>query len=433
MGIQILTKTPFDEPNEQVIIYKGSFTLKNGDIEIPVDGKIYYKWFPSQGVAFDGHTSDKTDLYSVYNYDLVLNSIVCGACFITNYRPAEEINIEGKFNSECYIGEKNISVTGIYFELFNFRDFAFIYASDGIILQNEKYLFEIVKHKEFKSEFKKLKALGGYQPLYSGKLYLIDNKGFTHTESDEILSCLFHLITFLNGRRTSPLFRKGVFEDEIIWSDYSSYYVDQFKHVKSWAPQFWPIEVQQMWVKLTVLWQDQDIKEVLQTAIMSYVRANGDSVYFWEGVTMTANTLELLFNFLIVEQKKIISGKDIENLQASNKIRLLLAQMNVLNDIPETLVDIIAYRNSQPHLHKYDGPELFTYIRNIMVHGQLDKRRKLSDITNEALRDIQTLGIWYVELIILYILNYEGKYSNRTLKAQYSGQDEEIVPWKIAP
>ena len=39
------------------------------------------------------------------------------------------------------------------------------------------------------------------------------------------------------------------------------------------------------------------------------------------------------------------------------------------------------------------------------------------------------LGIWYVELLVLYILDFKGIYFNRCSGAGWSGEGEEKVPW----
>ncbi|EPZ54847.1 hypothetical protein H477_3988 [[Clostridium] sordellii ATCC 9714] len=43
------------------------------------------------------------------------------------------------------------------------------------------------------------------------------------------------------------------------------------------------------------------------------------------------------------------------------------------------------------------------------------------------MRDILQIGTRYVELVVLYIINYKGEYSNR-LKDRWYGE-VEVVPW----
>lgn len=52
---------------------------------------------------------------------------------------------------------------------------------------------------------------------------------------------------------------------------------------------------------------------------------------------MLAQTaLELIYNWWVVVEKKVIIGKDSENISASSNIRLLPAQLNMHYDAPES-------------------------------------------------------------------------------------------------
>ena len=39
------------------------------------------------------------------------------------------------------------------------------------------------------------------------------------------------------------------------------------------------------------------------------------------------------------------------------------------------------------------------------------------------------LSLWYIELLILHTLEYNGKYSNRCTDEPWAGQNEVNVPW----
>ena len=70
-----------------------------------------------------------------------------------------------------------------------------------------------------------------------------------------------------------------------------------------------------------------------------------------------------------------------------------------------------------------DAPEIVVQIRNAIVHSHIDKRKKLSAIANEVKDEALTLCLWYIELSLLKILHYNGKYFNRCSRRM---QD---VPW----
>jgi hypothetical protein len=162
--------------------------------------------------------------------------------------------------------------------------------------------------------------------------------------------------------------------------------------------------------------------ECLTTTIHWYVEANKVAGFAEGSIMMIQNALELLYNWIIVEKKKIIKGEDSKNLSASNKIRLLLTQMNLNLEIPATLTTLSSFSNG-----KMDGPETLVYIRNAIVHSQEEKRKKLKALSPTTFSEALHLGLWYVELILLYTLSYTGKYQNRCLKNNF--RTEIFVPW----
>jgi hypothetical protein len=71
-----------------------------------------------------------------------------------------------------------------------------------------------------------------------------------------------------------------------------------------------------------------------------------------------------------------------------------------------------------------DGPRLFTEIRNEIIHPT--KNRLSRD--HDELVDAWRLSLWYIELVLLRVLRYEGQYASRLLERRWEG-DIEPVPW----
>lgn len=420
-------------------LYEGHFQLIKDSTVVDIVGKIAFKWFPSHGVCFEGEGSTNENIYNHGIFNLQVNNQILGSCFLTNISN-NATSFKGVFTGECIIGEKDIPVTSIEFEVCNLREFngrgvqisQTALANTLILLEDEHHKIELFKHKDFQAKNKDLKWNGSFQSLYSGKLVSKkSSETLTQNRSKEVFDCLFLFLSFLNGRRCSPIFRKGIYEESEIWQDYTPYHVDKFKNVLTWPPQTGIDEIESLWSKFYTLYKNADEKDFLNVAIHTYIRANGHIALPFEGISMVANNLELLVNYLVVEKKKIIAGKDVESLQASNKIRLLLSQVGVKNEIPDTLTQTKIYQRSSNDSLKMDGPEFFMQIRNTIVHGQLDKRKKLSKIPLPVMWEVLNLSIWYVEVILLYVLKYKGTYRNRTLNSQWNGEAEESMPWTV--
>jgi hypothetical protein len=76
----------------------------------------------------------------------------------------------------------------------------------------------------------------------------------------------------------------------------------------------------------------------------------------------------------------------------------------------------IDFTNATPELQNLaksynwsDYPEALTVIRNSLVHPEHKQRGKF----NSAVYETWNLGLWYLQMSILFLCGYPGTYSNR--------------------
>jgi hypothetical protein len=78
-----------------------------------------------------------------------------------------------------------------------------------------------------------------------------------------------------------------------------------------------------------------------------------------------------------------------------------------------------------------DCPAALTAIRNAIIHPTAKNRKKIAKQPPEAIYETWLLGLWALELCMLRLFNYNGKYCNRiTAKCE---SDREQVPWAAQP
>ncbi|MBI1227064.1 MAG: hypothetical protein GC192_17670 [Bacteroidetes bacterium] len=425
-----------ETPNEDILIYTGIFTLKCNKSEFEIMGKICFEWFPNSRPKFSGEVVNITfESFMKLGVDeklcLFINNLFFGNCFITS--KSSDGKIEGVLSSDVVKGDRTIVVDKICFSIPNFREFLgeLIEIKEGTIGRNrigfEDKSFQIVldKRHKFSDYNNQLMSKGGYMVLYCGEITK-KSGGISYEESKEILYAFSTFLSFLNGRRCSAIFRHGMFETELVWCDYSGYFIDEYKSVSSWPPKFSIEGLNEMWAVFKELWDNENDRDFLTTSIHWYVEANGNSGFIEGSILMTQIALELIYNWFIVEQKKLILGKDSENIQAANKIRLLLSQLEMSNEVPIGLNRLKKYLIDNKL--KIDAPEIFVQIRNAIVHSQSEQRKKISKIPDMVKYESLQLGIMYVELALLKILRYEGKFHDRCSGVFHSG-GEVFVPW----
>lgn len=431
------------EPNQIIEIFDGDYVIEWETHKIDINGKIQFEWFPNMGTYFYGTPkSDAKTLQEISNgkIKIVVDGLEFGQGFIltTNFGDFEKkLNIKGTISNKSVLGDRSIAVETVSFSIPNLREFhggltkklkddKISSYRNRIVFKTDNYEILIDKQSDYKKLKEKLTVKGGYIIQYSGKITRT-GKPLLFNDLHELLHCFDNFLWFLNGRRSSAIFLQGVSDDQVIWTDYTHYTTDIYKAVQSWPSTGPKAEFETIWDKFYQLWKTEDNKNFISSAIHWYVEANGHTGYSEGSLILAQTALELIYNWWIVEEKKLIAGKDAESISASNKIRLILSQLNIPYQIPSSLNDLNSYADESQEI--IDGPEAIVQIRNAIVHSQIEKRKKLTSIGTMAKYQALQLSIWYIELAMLKILEYDGKYFNRCAKAVWASEAEEFVPW----
>lgn len=431
------------EANQPVKIFEGDFVLKNDEKEYTVSGYIQYDWFPMTGANFYGTIKETSlenikILNSINFFEVIVDGYNIGQGIVASIIINSEFKIRGDFRFESITGDKSITVEKIHFCIPNFQDYLgnsvkkidnnnVKTAKNRLVLENTKYIITIDKCIDYKERYNSVSEKGGYIITHIGEI--IPKKGnLTIQKVKEILHCLNTFLSFVNGKRTSALFIQGICNNEVIWCDYSNYHVDIYDFLPSWTIKNDVNCLTKIWIEFSEQWSNKDFNDVIKTAVHWYIECNKGSGFVEGSIIMAQTALELLYNWFIVENKKLLIGKDSENISAANKIRLLISQLNINTDIPIKFSSLQNYLKSEKLV---DAPDTVVQIRNAIVHSQEEKRKKLRDININAKSEALQLCIWYIELALLKILNYNHIYTNRCSINLNTKGKIEFVPWKI--
>lgn len=433
------------EPNESILIYTGKIQLRGyNDLNFEVDGVITFNWFPRARPVLKGSIEMVTPFSSLpdFKFNALINGDLFGECYVVSSNFKSEaitkLNVECFFHGDCVIGDKSVAVDQIEFGLPNMN---YIFGRNvEFILENGKhgsvngrnvfttddYELTIDALPKCDEQIKKLKTVGGFTISYGGKICKTNNQSITYKESHEVLEAFGVFLSFLNCGQVHIMFPKGVFNGETIWQGYKDSHVKPYKNQLSWLDEINPNGIHEMWKNFYVFWKSSDEnREALRAAINWYLEAIGGSGYIEGGIMMSQTALELLYNWILIDTRKILIGSDASNINAANKIRLLLAQLGISTEVPAHFEDAKNFVSQNTEIE--DAPDLIVQIRNAIVHAQLEKRKKLIKIPAQVKYGALIIGIWYIELSILYMLKYNGQYNNRTAPFSLSSQD---VPWK---
>lgn len=422
-------------PNEDICIHQGSFELIWKSVSYSINGKLILKWLPKLSFHFYGKEFPISD-YLPFETDLRIEikskePIFHNKGIISKIIKKEEYNIVCYLVSPIEIGNKNLNVDFVRFEIANLKNIlgtpvkiGNARAKNRITLKTSEYKITLDKDFDFIKLNHQLKETGGYQILYTGKLEYNSNKKIPFDKANQIFELLSYFLQFVNGRRTSPIFRYGFDkEDKIVWKTIDRHFIDSYKYVLSWFSDNETKGILNLWEEFTNLWKNESDRDCLKTILHWYVEANANNGFAEGSIVLIQNAHELLFHWLISEKYNYVNTTDADNISASAKIGFLLSLFNINPAIPPEFESLIKF---SLQYNIINGPEAFTRIRNCIVHPSIKKRKSLKEIEENARVEALHLGIYYVEIVLLNFLKYNGEIKNRC-KSLKNKDDKEYI------
>lgn len=282
-------------------------------------------------------------------------------------------------------------------------------------LEAGPWRIEIKPLPELSEIKKRLKAESGYALTHEGSIRRSDGESFSAEEAHKLLHVLHLFLSFARGGRCGVTLIAGNDENgNKAWEQWGAYSTSSWFHLSSWLdhrhnndgelskawPGFWRI-----------LEQKTDAPDgPVRVALFWYLRSN-ESNDPYSGIILTQAALERLVRQLLPNEKYRESGN------AAERIRAVLEETGVDTAIPQSCKELRA-------MGRGDGPEILTIIRNDLVHAETR-----THVCLEAYLEARDLGQWYVELLLLRLFGYEGKYANRLAYNYERICKPEVVPW----
>jgi hypothetical protein len=263
-----------------------------------------------------------------------------------------------------------------------------------------------------------LRSNGGYAITHAGLLTFKRGKSIRSVR--RYLEALQYFLTFAAGRWTGPVLAVGMRDGRPKWSLWQLPQLDPWGSPWTWLdfhdrdalPALYPVFMRN--------WRRHQWRKTIRIAIASWVVANRPDPV--QGAIVFAQlVLELLARTELVD-RNLLSRRAARDMPADQLIRNLLGELGIPVRIPRELKSLRGWSaKAKPPL---DGPRALTRLRNLVVHGHRQSRESTFGVWIDAWR----MASQYVELCILSMLEYDGRYSNRLISNRWVGQSER-VPW----
>jgi len=424
------------EPNKDFTLAKGVdlyivFPYEDEIVEIP--GDIILKLSPNPRLVIIINTSLKTsfDSYKKNSILTVSTQNLKLRCRITN--------ITTNNLSECKATLSSVDDRTLHKDVTNLKYITFYVLNlqeslghsvrgrknskytwlSRLKFGNEQWSVTLDKMEDYKAILEDLKGKDGYAFTYAGKLERINGDSFSSDEIHQVVHNVHDFLSFARGANTTPFYLMGYDKDDVlVWKDWSLRKCDRWTLTQdNWfCDQHSFEQLQELYPGWSMLFEDALWKEELPKILYWYFYAgrNTDGAGTDGSLIIAVAALELFsFNYLV--RKTILRSKEkFESKQLSNNIFKTLNELGIPTELPTQLEKLHTYslgRNWQT------GPKSIVELRNEIVHPDRESAPS-SHVCYEALQ----LAMWYIELMVLRLINYEGVYSNRLRSSKWRGE-----------
>ena len=260
-----------------------------------------------------------------------------------------------------------------------------------------------------------MRRLGGSAITHSGSIKRTDGSDFTLEELKVILDALHLFLSFVRGSYCGLAFLSGQdSQRKTVWKQWGSREVEPWRGpLSTWVC---PVESEMLSAVFDGFWQrftDPEWSDTVSQVLRWYLRSNESSEPA-VGIILTQAALERLSN----ATKGRGSGTK------GDRIAAALKEARIDPQIPLQCPELITL--AQPHSWVH-GPHAFVEMRNDLVHP----KPHLGLVPADAYVEVQCLGQWYIELMLLHLFGYSGQYFNRLEQRVGKGEPIQHVPWAV--
>ena len=323
----------------------------------------------------------------------------------------------------------------VHFALINFPDFmkqgsVESYVSDdgrkgyrvskAIQLNGPPWLVEIRAVDNIERVRKSLSQQRGYGLTHRGAVRRSDGKSFSKESVESMIEALTLFCSFARGAYSGLTLVTGTNRaGEPIWERWGVSNVEAWKGHRSWFDTLNGQTLGDVFPGFWAQYRGFQQNDRTRIALEWYLESNAQKALH-SSIVLSQAALERL-SFLQVGKRLTAKQKGSKDRETEGEwIARALGHARVDCKIPPSCPALEQLRRANGFDH---GPHTIVEIRNDLIHQDMSYGILSVDVYRQA----RTLGLWYVEMLLLKLFDYHGIYANR-LTQEWRGQVEP-VPW----
>jgi hypothetical protein len=275
--------------------------------------------------------------------------------------------------------------------------------------------------KNCDATWRKLERDSGCGVTHVGRLERLDKSAFDADATRHALRGLGWYLSFASGRWTGPILPRGFDANgTLLWDLWDAWRIVPYVERPTWIRPHMTEQFEEPFGGFFKAWETQNLTEVVEIAIHWYVEANAQAGSTEGSIVLTQAAFEMLASAMPVAKHAGIKHKVFDKLSAGMRSKHLFDWAGIPTALPVQFKDLSAVTKA---IANADAPAAMAMIRNTITHPTPKNRVKFSKHTDQARYEAWLISLWYLELCILRVFDYQGRYRNRC-----TGKLES-VPW----
>lgn len=428
----------FTTDNDCLTLHKGNLSLLIADSFADLEGEIYVDLQSPATVGFRATVPqsrrfawplETRTVMGAEGWDNTTHALITGLSFLS--RPQE---LRGILQGRLFRG-KQTGFSSAVFHLLEFHDFIGDGITDGsafwagrAVLEGLDWRITLDRVYDLDERRAAANSRGTYALSHVGRLEKCDFTPFDARELDDALSLLACYLSFVRGFWVSPILPVAYDASGAeVWRECGLRRLDRYRVVGSWFPVQERDALQLSFPAFAAAWAKIRPRERLESLVYWYTAANASLGALENGIIATQIALESIWHLRF--------GRDEPEAKTAHPkpedmITDLLKSALIPLVIPESCDALATFAHS---VDADSGPTAFCRLRNLIVHPTDHNLNRLLGMAPLQGRIIEAwqLGLWYLELLLLHTLSYQGRYVPR-IRDKTTGQTEH-VPWLTKP
>lgn len=334
----------------------------------------------------------------------------------------------GRRIDRAELGGLTATLTRIDFQIANFPPYLRVAVDDPpagapwrIVLEGHGWVVLIDQLEDARDRLRTLRRSKSGSTMHAGRLICTDGATFTWAEAASVLEGLTMLLSFAAGDRAPVILPTG-------YNDSGTPVVRQWGAPKrtpyagrlNWLGRQRVGALESVWDTFIGLWlADVLSMQAFRVAIELYCEAQRGNI---ETRLVHAQTaLELVAWHWLTVMPERLDPAYVDGKKAVWRLRRMLERIDCPTEMPASLQ---AARHQWPDL---DGPTAIAHLRNSVIHPT--DVQELLRLPPASKFDVLRLAMWYLDMGLLRLLDFEGEHFNRTRPLPFFEGTTEPVPW----